>query len=63
MTLPIVRQKYPSQIGMIIKHHAEQIVGLSLVPIRRPPNVTHGRHVYVILSQNDFQPNAMMSDR
>src|SRR5258708_3379818 len=60
MTLPVIRQKNAAQIRMTIKDHAEQIKSLSLVPIRGPPNATHGRNMDVVLAQYHFQTNPLI---
>src|SRR5882762_10489723 len=38
MALPVVRQENAAQVRMTVKDHAEQIISLSLVPIRRSPD-------------------------
>ena len=48
MSLPVVGQQNAAQIGVIIENHAEQIVSLSLVPIRSAPDTGDGRNVRVV---------------
>ena len=60
MSLPIVRQKYATQIRMIFEHNAEQVVSLSLVPICRAPDSGDGGHMRIVFAQDDFQTNSMM---
>src|SRR6266516_765228 len=54
MTFPVIRQEYAAQIGMPVEDHAEQIIGLPLVPVCRAPNSGNARHVNIILVQHDF---------
>ena len=59
MSLPIIGQKYATQVRVIIENHSKQIVSLALVPICRAPNAGHAGHVRVILVNQNFQTDAM----
>ena len=60
MALPVVRQKNAAQIRMTVKDHTEQIVSLSLVPIRRPPNSRDCLDMNIVLGKHHLETNSMM---
>lgn len=60
MSLPVVGQEDAPQIGMIIEDDSEQIVSLSLVPIRSAPDTGYSGHMGVVFAKDDLQTNPMM---
>src|SRR2546430_11404463 len=45
MALPALRHQQPAQVRMAVELDAEQVPGLSFVPVRRRPDIRQGRHV------------------
>jgi len=55
MTLPVVRQENPSQIGMSLKNDSQQVKGLPLMPVCRAPDIGNGRHAWTFFIQKNLK--------